>query len=96
MASKSLASIAAATLMGLTLSLAAPVQPAEAKVHVFLGFPGYGYGYGYGPYYGPNYYDYGYYPRHRYRHHCGWRRVRVTYWRHGHRHKRWVRRRVCW
>jgi hypothetical protein len=91
MASKSLASIAAASLLGLTLSLAAPATPAEAKVRVYLGFPGYYYGPGY--FYGPGY---GYYPRYRYRHHCHWRKVRVTYWRHGKPRKRWVRRRVCW
>jgi hypothetical protein len=91
-----LALAAAATLAG---GLAAATAPAEAKVHVFLGFgtPGY-----YDPYYDPGYYNPGYYDPyypdpyyvvHR-RHHvhhpvrCKW----VRAWHHHH----WVTYKQCY
>jgi hypothetical protein len=97
MASRSLLSIAAAAALGMTLTLAAPVKQADARVSIFLGSGYYGPGY-YGPgFYDPYYgYGYGYGYHHHYRHHCGWKRYRIKVWYHGHRHWRWVRRRVCW
>jgi hypothetical protein len=95
MASRSLLSIAAAAALGMTLTLAAPVKQADARVSIFLGSGYYGPGY-YGPGFYDPYYGYGYGYHHHYRHHCGWKRYRIKVWHHGHRHWRWVRRRVCW
>jgi hypothetical protein len=90
MASKTLSSIVGAALLGLGITFAVPATPAEARVHIFVGAPGFYFGPGYypGPYYG---YDYGYYPRYRYRHHCYVRKVRA--YRHGRRYV--LRRRIC-
>jgi hypothetical protein len=92
MASKSIASVLGAAVLGLGISLGAPATPAEARVHIFLGAPGF--------YYGPGYYPgpyYGYHPRRYYGYRdCYRRKVRIKVWRNGKPRRVWVRRRVCY